>query len=60
MELPFRIKFSLSPKLKGYEFPAISKQRNGIIFCQQLVAEVWMFFLKITKPKQFGVEPYFL
>jgi hypothetical protein len=28
VELPFRIKFSLSRKLKGYEFPAIAKQQN--------------------------------
>ena len=28
MELPFRIKFSLSRKLSGYELPAISKQHN--------------------------------
>ena len=28
MELPFRIKFSLSRKLSGYEFPAISKWQN--------------------------------
>jgi len=26
--LPFRIKFSLSRKLKGYELPAISKWQN--------------------------------
>ena len=28
MELSFRIKFSLSRKLSGYELPAISKWRN--------------------------------
>jgi hypothetical protein len=28
VELPFRIKFLQSRKLKGYEFPAISKQQN--------------------------------
>ncbi|MCB5984695.1 hypothetical protein LIT13_13940, partial [Flavobacterium psychrophilum] len=28
MELSFRIKFSLSRKLSGYELPAISKQQN--------------------------------
>jgi hypothetical protein len=28
VELPFRIKFSLSRKLSGYELPAISKWQN--------------------------------
>jgi hypothetical protein len=28
VELPFRIKFSVSRKLSGYDFPAISKQQN--------------------------------
>jgi hypothetical protein len=28
MELPFRMKFSLGRKLKGYDFPAISKWHN--------------------------------
>jgi hypothetical protein len=28
VELPFRIKFSLSRKLQGYELPAISKWQN--------------------------------
>jgi hypothetical protein len=28
VELPFRIKFSLSRKLSGYELPAISKWHN--------------------------------
>jgi hypothetical protein len=31
VELPFRIKFSLSRKLSGYEFPAISKWRNVLV-----------------------------
>ncbi|MFT7250866.1 MAG: hypothetical protein ACI9FW_000583 [Flavobacterium sp.] len=30
MELPFRIKFSLSRKISGYEFPAISKWHNVV------------------------------
>ncbi|ENA1778329.1 hypothetical protein ACLH3Q_001956 [Flavobacterium psychrophilum] len=29
MELSFRIKFSLSRKLSGYELPAISKRYNA-------------------------------
>ncbi|EIA07772.1 hypothetical protein HJ01_02931 [Flavobacterium frigoris PS1] len=28
MELPFRIKFSLSRKLSGYDFPATSNWHN--------------------------------
>ena len=32
MELPFRIKFSLSRKLSGYLFPAISKQRDVMVY----------------------------
>jgi hypothetical protein len=35
VELPFRIKFSLSRKLKGYEFPAISKWHNVIANAQR-------------------------
>jgi hypothetical protein len=30
VELSFRIKFSFSRKLSGYELPAISKQRNVV------------------------------
>jgi hypothetical protein len=30
VELPFRIKFSVSRKLSGYDFPAISKQQNVV------------------------------
>jgi hypothetical protein len=35
VELPFRIKFSLSRKLSGYDFPAISKQRDVSRHCKK-------------------------
>jgi hypothetical protein len=42
VELPFRIKFSLSQKLSGYELPAISKQQNVAVnnlaeFCAEKI-----------------------
>jgi hypothetical protein len=44
VELPFRIKFSLSRKLSSYELPAISKWHKVVRHCKS--AETKKYFFK--------------
>jgi hypothetical protein len=45
VELPFRIKFSLSRKLKGYEFPAISKWHNVVSNMKKILPIIFILII---------------
>ena len=62
MELSFRIKFSLSRKLSGYELPAISKWHNVVrhfggtkskITMKKIILIVFIFSVKFTYSQNF-------
>jgi hypothetical protein len=50
VELSFRIKFSLSRKLGGYELPAISKQQNVFGQCKKPTAQMAHLVFADTQP----------
>jgi hypothetical protein len=51
VELPFRIKFSLSRKLKGYEFPAIFKRPTVVDYQYSTKLRITNFKQRFTKQK---------